>query len=258
MKTALVIVATLVFAAPAIAQDMCAVSLDHVTGAYDGSIPLSNDEVTFSFRITNYSSTYKVKGVTNGFKIYGSDPTVSWIVTDTGIIEYVRDFFDLICRVYTVNVDGLDADTIGFGGAAGLAMPQAYSDTAYWFSLVISDPASAGNELCIDSTWFPPAGRWLWAYGGTVGSFPPAWDGPHCFDLYNCCDGMRGNVDCDPSGEITISDLVYFAGYMFGAGEPPMDPVTGDLDASGEVNIGDLIYMIEYMFEGGQPPADCP
>lgn len=260
-KTAILLSALLLLSAgTTTAQDMCAVSLDHVTGAYNGQIPVSNEEVTFSIRITNLSQTYVVWGFQNGFQISGSDPAVTWNVSDTGALEFMRWTFDLYFGFSMVSVDGSGADTIGVAGAVmGMPpLPPGYSDTAYWFSLVVNDPAAAGHQLCLDSSWYPPAGPWVWGYGPTVGSFAPLWDGPHCFNLYNCCEGMRGNIDCDPSGEITISDLVYLVSYMFTGGPAPLNMATADFGDDGSPDISDLIYIVEYMFHGGLAPPDCP
>ena len=244
----------------ALAQDMCAVSLGHVTGAYNGQIPISNDEVTFSIRITNLSQVYGVVGINNGFEISGSDPAVTWNVTDTGALQIMYDIFDLVFAFSFHSVDGSGADTIGVRGCTmmGMPLPGGYSDTAYWISLTVTDPANAGHQICLDSSWFPPSGAWMWTYGSGAGSFPPLWDGPHCFNLYNCCEGIRGNVDCDPTGENDIADLVYLVAYIFGGGRAPMDIATADFDESGQIDITDLIFLIEYMFTGGPAPPDCP
>ena len=261
MKTITILCTVLLLmSGSAASQDMCAVSLDHVTGAYNGHIPISNEEVTFSIRITNLSQAYGVVGVTNGFEISGSDPAVTWNVTDTGALVYMRHIFDLYFGFSMVNVDGSGADTIGVGGSTmmGMPLPTGYDDTAYWFSLVVNDPSAAGHQICIDSCWYPSSGTWMWTYGSGGGSFPPLWDGPHCFDLYNCCEGMRGNIDCDPTGEITISDLVYLVAYMFGGGPAPIDMATADFGDDGAADISDLIYLVEYMFRDGPPPPNCP
>ncbi|MDH3891660.1 MAG: hypothetical protein OEV49_11300 [candidate division Zixibacteria bacterium] len=259
-KTSLFVSALLLLPVTAISQDMCAVSLDHVTGANGGQIPISNQEVTFSIRITNLSQTSGVKGLTNGFELSGSDPAVNWNVTDTGALQFVRDIFDLVFGYSMVNVDGFGADTIGIGGSImlGAPLPRGYSDTAYWFSIVVNDPAAVGHQLCLDSCYYPPNGTWMWAYGSSVGSFAPLWDGPHCFEIASCCQGMRGNIDCDPSGEITISDLIYLVTYMFSDGPAPIDMATADFGDDGSADITDLIYIVEYMFRDGPAPPACP
>ena len=98
----------------------------------------------------------------------------------------------------------------------------------------------------------------MWYYGSAIGSFEPDWDGPHCYDIYSCCEGMRGNIDCDPTGEITVSDLVYLVSFMFSGGPAPLDMATADFGDDGSADITDLIYIVEYMFRDGPPPPACP
>lgn len=259
MKTAIVLAAVILLSfAPVASQDECAISLDHVDGLFTGNkIPVSDNEVTFWLRLTN-NSPNKVKALTNGFEISGSDPSVIWNVTEYDAIPLFANIFDLYWVIDTFSLDGALADTIGYSGAIlATGLPPGFDEPSYWITLVVDDPASAGHQICLDSCYYPPSGDWMWAYGA-AGSIPPSWDGPHCFDIYSCCDGMRGNIDCSSDNLITISDLVYLAGYMFGGEPAPLDMATADFFDDGQVDIADLVYLVDYMFTGGIPPADCP
>lgn len=259
MKTAIVLAAViLLIVAPVSSEDEGAISLDHVDGLFTGDkIPVSDNEVTFWLRLTN-NMPNKVKALTNGFEISGSDPSVTWSVTDYDAIPLFANIFDFYWGIDTFSLDGALADTIGYGGAVlGAGLPPNYDAESYWITLVINDPAGAGHQICLDSCYYPPSGDWMWAYGA-VGSIPPSWDGPHCFEIYNCCAGMRGNIDCSPDNLITISDLVYLAGYMFGGEPAPLNMATADFFDDGIADITDLIHLVEFMFNGGPPPPDCP
>ena len=74
-----------------------------------------------------------------------------------------------------------------------------------------------------------------------------------------CCQGIRGNVDSDPSDEIDISDLVYFVSYSFGnpGGPPPACLEEADIDNSGSLDISDIVALVTYMFSSGQAPLNC-
>ncbi len=61
--------------------------------------------------------------------------------------------------------------------------------------------------------------------------------------------------DADGSQVISISDVIYIIGYIFGGGPPPMPLRAGDADTNGIVNISDAIYLINYIFAGGPPPC---
>ena len=75
-----------------------------------------------------------------------------------------------------------------------------------------------------------------------------------------CCEGIRGNVDGDPSDQINIADLVYFVEYAFGNPSGPEPPCfeEADVDASEQLNIADIVYMVDYYFYGGPAPLPCP
>jgi len=75
-----------------------------------------------------------------------------------------------------------------------------------------------GNELCIDSCWYPPTMEWMWVAWG-VTKYAPAWDGPHCFEVIeNTIDfsgflkyvdplGSGGSPDTLPMRGVTIQML---------------------------------------------------
>ena len=82
--------------------------------------------------------------------------------------------------------------------------------------------------------------------------------GDACEDC--CMDPMRGNIDFDPSDEISIADLVYLVNFFFNGGPPPPCPEEANVDgdAEGNMDIADLVHLVQYMFSGGPSPADCP
>jgi hypothetical protein len=101
---------------------------------------------------------------------------------------------------------------------------------------------------------------WLWTYGAEYGSLQPEWGGPYCFTVDNspCCQ-VRGNIDHDSSGEITVNDLLVLVIYMFESGPAPVcfDEANADGDPDGDVNISDLLWLVAYMFDEGAPPVPC-
>ncbi|MEA3296409.1 MAG: hypothetical protein U9R56_00920, partial [candidate division Zixibacteria bacterium] len=70
----------------------------------------------------------------------------------------------------------------------------------------------------------------------------------------------RGNVDGDPTDDISITDLVYLVNFMFNEGPPPPCPEEANIDGSPDeqINIADLIHLVNYMFNNGPSPANCP
>ena len=65
--------------------------------------------------------------------------------------------------------------------------------------------------------------------------------------------------DCDCSGFIGISDVVYLVEYIFLGGEPPFDIRAGDANCSGATDVADAICLIAYIFTNCPAPcAECP
>ncbi|MBD3258739.1 hypothetical protein GF377_09925 [candidate division GN15 bacterium] len=73
-----------------------------------------------------------------------------------------------------------------------------------------------------------------------------------------CCVGMRGNIDCSPDNEVTLSDLTVLIDHLF-VNLPPLGcPASSDLDGSPGVSLGDLTRLIDYLFISLTPLEPCP
>ena len=158
------------------------VTLDHVDGSPAAGQITAGTDVVFHLRLKNAAAD-KAKGITNGFKIYSPDgATWTTVVGDfSGTLG--EDDFDLIWKINAENISGEGTDIIGFGGsvATGPGLAPGFDDIAY--TITIGPINTVGLNVCVDSAYYPPAHTWMWAYGSTVGSFPPSWDGPHCFTV---------------------------------------------------------------------------
>ncbi|MCK4627109.1 MAG: T9SS type A sorting domain-containing protein [Phycisphaerae bacterium] len=205
--------------------------LDNVSGAIaDDTIGCG--EVTFNFRITNVGVGAKVKGVNNGFRIYGSDPAVTWTVTDYGpdLGPSGLQWFDGGWYMREFSVTGSGADTIGFGGYVGpwdwCGFRTGLDTVLYYITVdVPDDPANYDQQLCIDSTFYMPSGVWRWAYGWDVcPAFPPDWNGPHCFTIVP-------GPDTTPRPVLSLSSIHPFADTV------PFYPGSGDESTEFEFRI---------------------
>jgi len=245
-----------------------AILLDTVVGLIGaGSIGALRD-VTFYLRLTNNESN-DFRGVTNGFRIYSPD-SATWTATfpDTlGSIDWTSNF--MFFFPVETNVDGVGADTVGFGGVGtgippSVGVPGGFDDTALCITIGPIDSIHTGRTICLDSSWYPPTGVWKWDGGSGVGFRYPTWDGPHCYTVgYSACcmPPIGGNVDFDPGDAIDIADLVWLVDFMFTGGPTPPCMEEADIDGSGlglPIDISDLVYLVDYMFNGGPPPAVCP
>ena len=296
MKLSIFYVLAIVFmlkAVPAV-HGAPSVTLDHVHGQWDQYLcPSSN--IIFKFRIHN-DTEYPIKGLSNGFRVYSPDGA-QWNNTTGEWLVDCNVWFDLCCGVNAYGITGSGADTIGFNGSrmVGPGVPPG-TDTVAFF-IAIGPTSQDGQTLCIDSSYFPPAGPWMWGYGSPIGNIAPEWGGPYCYlilnpacgdddfdgvprycdnceGIYNpdqtdsnwdgvgdACEGIcciiRGDADHNGSPQIDISDLVYMVDFMFLSGPPPVCDGEMDVNASGAFDISDLVYLVDYMFSGGPPPVAC-
>ncbi|UCG62070.1 MAG: hypothetical protein JSV52_01895 [Candidatus Zixiibacteriota bacterium] len=92
-------------------------------------------------------------------------------------------------------------------------------------------------------------------------------NGPYCdsvsFDVlidYDCCIGMRGNLDGDPYDSVTMADADFLVEFLWQGGPLPDCIPEGNVDGSpgNEIpDIMDLMYLQAYLTSGGPPPAQC-
>ena len=89
---------------------------------------------------------------------------------------------------------------------------------------------------------------------GGIGVTQPMLAGP-CL----CCSGTTGNVDCDPSEGVDISDLSRLVDYLYVSFAPLCcaDAANIDGDASGGIDISDLSALVDYLYVSFTLPAPC-
>lgn len=199
--------------------------LDQVSPVYAGDTVLYGCSVEFTFRLINTDGNV-IEAFCNGFRVWTQrngaytnnfDP----ITYDTLPIGW-SSMFELGAYMFPFGVNGIAEDTIGFGGYVGntSGFPDGF-DQQVW--RVRATPYMDGDTLCIDSSWFPPGGSWLWATtpGGVIF---PAWYGPHCFYVHFCPCGVPQFTNC-------VSTLIFptsgVAQYTFCAEEPIVPPAYG-------------------------------
>jgi len=252
-------------------QDVCDLA-GPPTGSYATA---DGDKVTPGVKITwtiHYTvATDAVKGLSNGFEVYISDqpsginqlnpgPGFTPITFDTVI--YVAQWLDGGFFFDEYSIDGFGADTVKYVGFSLFkpGIPLGFDGDVYTLSTGTSvSIGDQGYYLCVDSSWAPPGGSWLWSTNS--GNVFPYWGGPYCYEIKTCCIGSKGNVDGSPDGAVTVSDLTALVHYVF----PPHDAIpcegAGDVDgqtAGGSpINVSDVTYLVAYLFQGGPAPAPC-
>ncbi|KAA3633617.1 MAG: hypothetical protein DWP97_08750 [Calditrichaeota bacterium] len=240
-------------------------TIDHVDGAYGNDVK-PGQPITMHLRLQNYSSE-RLACITTGFRFYLSnngelpDGEFQVINYDESLVNWLLKF-DLIYAINTYSFDGIGADTLGIGGVYltwndDRGFDIGYDDVVMTFTTQV-DASFAGDSLCIDSSYYPPTGIWLWQMKET-GLTPPDWSGPHCYEILpSCCINYAGNYDNSDDDQINVYDLEFMKNYMFEMG--PYPPCFDEADPNSDTmhDISDLVYMVEYMFSGGPQPLDCP
>jgi len=157
------------------------VTLDHVDGQLGPDQIVSGVSLNFVFRVENFLGT-SVITFENGFRVYSPDGALWQPITYNFVssLDWSAMFDGIFLNPH--GITGMGADTIGFGGVAIFASgwPDGFSEDVWQISTQV-DPADNGRHLCVDSSYYPPSGGWVW--GTSSGSAIPQWDGPHCFEI---------------------------------------------------------------------------
>ncbi len=159
-----------------------AITIDHIDGLYAPPDSITAGQiVTFYMRFTNNSGS-PITGATNGFKIWSPDGA-QWdtVVCDTtGALN--KEQFDGGIFINSFSVTGSGEDTVAFGGFSLQSnIPDGFDEVAFIIQVGPIDRSYHGKQICIDSSFYPPGGAWLWSYQGS--RIIPTWDGPKCYRI---------------------------------------------------------------------------
>jgi hypothetical protein len=184
MKAKILIIGLCMMMAVSVSAQDQLFSIDYVAGAISGNVVPSDQAVTFYLRMTNNEDN-PFKGVTNGFEIY-SPQGATWTTTTAAKLTSI-DWSTNFLFFFTTkrSADGSGYDTVTFGGTGSeppaIGIPALFDDTVYSITLGPFTTSGAGQQICIDSAYYPPSGVWKWDGGGTVGIRYPVWEGPFCY-----------------------------------------------------------------------------
>ncbi len=147
------------------------ISLEGVTNSLNDTLLLAGAEHRFLLRITNmYPAPFKIW---SGFRLWSDDGAQwSYPYRDTIADSSVRflwvdsAFEDLFDEFYVtqVSTDGMGSDTLGFTGTAEdstKGLPAYYEGDVYEI-IIQTREEDKGKHICLDSSWFPPDGKWQW------------------------------------------------------------------------------------------------
>jgi len=153
----------------------------------------------FTFRLTQNTGD-SIFAFSHGFQVYtklsDANPTTSGYF-DAPVLDTLPIGPSGWCyhSVYNPNghfddipfnhfsLDGLGRDTTAVsavwvsGNAPGFE--DGYSEQVWY---IATEAHTEGDTLCIDSSFFPPGGAWLWSLSaGTPPTLSPDWYGPYCY-----------------------------------------------------------------------------
>ena len=160
------------------------VTLDHVDGIYAVDSLRTGEIIRFHIRLNNTTSD-TIAAFSLGFEVY-SPNGARWGTTTadtTGAVGKTQ--FDGGIFFTPTNTTGSVVDTIGVGGfrIMGPGLAPGFDNVAFSVGIGPIDPVYHGRLVCLDSTYYPPGGTWLWATTGS--NVNPDWDGAHCFRIIN-------------------------------------------------------------------------
>lgn len=211
----------------------------------------------------NGSNGFKVRSLdgatwghatTNGGN-YKFAPAVSGLWLDTTGF-YPKAEFGGLYKFNCFGGDGGGDDSVVWGGAAndGSQLAIRPHDSDIFFYLIIHPKLTdIGKHICIDSTTHCPPGcsSWRWPSFNFLPAFTayPTWDGPYCFVLGGCCQGVTGNYDCDPEDLCDIADISAFID-RYTTLALPCCPKEANMDGSpdGQSDISDLTALIDHLY----------
>ena len=230
---------------------------DTINGHY--AMVLHQHPIKFVF---SAESDFAVTGASLGWWFYSPDFSILSI-SHGGLEKYPAwdTAFNLPAPGYTLqDWDGILPDTFITGGAA---LGPSFGPTALVdiFALNMSFPDDTSGVFCIDTTFVPPAGPWLFSngqtanptWGGSAGGYP---NGGYCITIYQGCCLVPG--DADHGGDVNISDATFIEKYIFRHGPPPPCLEDADANGGGDINIGDVTFLVKYIFRGGAAPSCAP
>ncbi len=143
----------------------------------------AGQKVTFYLRYTNNTGR-PVAGFSNGFRVYSPDGATWGTTTSDSTGGVGRGSMDGGVFFVNFGIDGAGADTVGFGGFRIMkeGISNEWSGTAFTITIGPISPSMAGKKICLDQSYFPPGGVWLWSLDDQSDNLPD-WGGPYCFTI---------------------------------------------------------------------------
>ena len=236
------------------------VVVDRVLGLYAPGNVCAETRLVFILNMVN-NTPWTVNGYQHGFTVANPLQEFTPVVTGEDLLNDPIPIFDQSQIIYPTP----GGNVVGFSGFKLIGPGLAPGEEVEAFAIIV-EPLGAewhGYDLCLDSIFIPPSLTWLWSTTG--GDVWPAWDGPHCYEIFDppcldddqdgvqdCCDNCPTiyNPDQNDSDYDGVGDACNFITGCVGLGG------NVDCDAEDAVNVSDATRLVAYLFEGD--PLLCP
>lgn len=208
------LVAVLLLAGGAFAAPSGVMSLETVEGLIHGDTVASGQNLRFVIRMNNDLPVNV--NIEVGWRVISPDGALFDSIRIDSCGPFVatksklKQYFDLTCRYLNFKLGPANGpDTVGFLGAvsdptAGLGLPAGYNDTTFAVKVYMDTTTKVpnhGKHICIDSSFYPPGGTWVWYDPGPLTPYIPTWVGMSgeapadttgfCFVLYNSASAVN-------------------------------------------------------------------
>jgi len=231
----------------------------HIDGNYEFRIWLKNTVtlggISLGFHIWSEDGTaWTWRSVPGGWGPLGPGTGLACVtVVDGCRMDPPDNIWDMGGFTITErDMNGQSPDTIYMGGVSMFgSLPPGPLEHMISLHLKVTDPSMGSGTICIDSSFLPPIGDFLFVdYEGN--SIHPIVATPRCWPVTRLCGDANGD------GSANVGDAVFLISYVFKGGAAPIPLCAGDANGDGNTNVGDAVYMISYVFKGGAPPvATC-
>lgn len=188
----------------------------------------NDEELAILFMNASYNAVYANTMEDNNFGIY------IWGSSNYNKIHH-NNFIDN--SPYSAYVDTVLGSTVNYWDNSGVGN--------YWsdFSDIDSD-----SDGIYDNPYPIPDG-----VGGV--SDEDEQDDEDGYPLVSAWYPTVGNVNGDPDGDITASDISWLSYYLYSSGPEPVPPCAGDVNGDGQVTGADYSYLVAYLYMSGPAPV---
>ena len=164
------------------------VSIGSVSNLLGGDTVQAGQNLRFVIRFQN-NTGFKAD-VSNAFR-FSSFDGATWDSTTIDSIGPINDGgtpgdpsddfctffmprFNVAAAFQEISCDGIGSDTAGFIGAgtpsiASRQLPTTWNDSVYAITLWVSNSTAHNKHICIDTSFFPPGGTWVWVVSTSPG-----------------------------------------------------------------------------------------